>query len=298
MIEQVEINSLDLRFEGCRIQSKAAENRLLRSISENGIREPLQGVDANDARILLNGFKRYRCAKKLSIGVVPYSSIGNDEALGIIELLRQSNAKSLNILEQAKLVDELKTVYHLKNFEIAGLLEKSKAWVSVRDGILSEMSETVINAIFKGDFPAYAYMYILQKFIRINRISKKEIDEFVKSVSGKNLSVREIEMLAHGYFEGSNEFREQIRNGNIMWGMNRLRQPPAAKDCTQIEYGMLRDLERLQTYMQRVISKSTDQRFKSNSFFAQANLLAGGVLRQIDSFSKTIKAFYDRSGQT
>jgi hypothetical protein len=87
MVEQVEISSFDLRYEGCRMKNKAAERRLLCSIVEQGIRDPLQGVDAHQGRILLNGFKRYRCAKKLSIGIVPYVSLGSDEAFGILELL-------------------------------------------------------------------------------------------------------------------------------------------------------------------------------------------------------------------
>ena len=63
MIEQVEISSLDLRFEGYRLKNKRAETALLVSILENGIKDPLQGVDSEESRILLNGFKRYRCAR-------------------------------------------------------------------------------------------------------------------------------------------------------------------------------------------------------------------------------------------
>ena len=63
MPEQVEISCIDLRFEGYRLKNKAAERALLASIAEKGIRDPLQGVDKEGARILLNGFKRYRCAQ-------------------------------------------------------------------------------------------------------------------------------------------------------------------------------------------------------------------------------------------
>ena len=48
MVEQVEATSFDLRYEGCRIGNKAAEQALLASILENGIRDPLRGVDAGD----------------------------------------------------------------------------------------------------------------------------------------------------------------------------------------------------------------------------------------------------------
>ena len=59
MIKQIEISSLDLRYEGYRLKSKIAEKILLASIIEHGIRDPLQGVDLGDGiSILLNGFKR------------------------------------------------------------------------------------------------------------------------------------------------------------------------------------------------------------------------------------------------
>jgi hypothetical protein len=93
MIEQIEISSLDLRYEGYRLKSRIAEKALLASIIEHGVRDPLQGVDLGDGiRILLNGFKRYRCAKKLNISIVPYRSFGSDEPLGIIKLIRISNS--------------------------------------------------------------------------------------------------------------------------------------------------------------------------------------------------------------
>jgi hypothetical protein len=225
--------------------------------------------------------------------------MGTDEVLGIIELIRISNAKSLSILEQARFVDELKSVHKMSTAEIAALLERSKAWVSVRSGIIHEMSDHVLGEIFKGRFPVYAYMYTLRPFIRINGINSKEIDTFVHSVAGKNLSIRDIEILAHGYFKGPDEFREQIKSGNISWGLNRLKETSAnTTDCTETERGMLRDLEITLKYMQRVTYKSRDKRYKSNVFFAQANLLAGGILSKVDMFSKALKDFHDRSGKT
>ncbi len=299
MVEQIEISSIDLRYESYRMKLPGAEKVMLGSISENGIRDPLQGVDTNEARILLDGFKRYRCAKRLGIGIVPYCSLGSDEALGIIELLRISNSRSLSILEQAKLIDELKTVHKMCNGEIARLLEKSKSWVSMRCGIILEMSECVRDKIFSGKFPVYSYMYTLRQFMRMNCITKGDIDEFVNLVSGKHLSLRGIELLAHGYFKGPDGFREQIKSGNIAWGLSRLKDRTAnMTSCTEVEKRMLKDLEITQKYMQRVTCKIKDSRFKTNSFYSQADLLAGGILRQVEIFTKAVREFYDRSGQT
>jgi len=298
MVQQVEISSIDLRFEGYRLRNKAAERTLLALISENGIRDPLQGVDMGGARILLNGFKRYRCAKKLGIGILPYVSLSSDPAGGIIELLRMSNDKGLSILEQARLITELKDGHHMSTTDIACLLEKSKAWVSVRSGITSQMSPIIMEKIFHGKFPAYAYMYILRPFMRINRVKPEEVDEFIGLVAGHNLSIRDIELLANGYFKGSAEFRELLRKGDLALGLSSLRDTARkSDDCTAIEQTMLRDLERTQWYMRRVTVRCKETTFKTGAFFAQADLLTGGILRQLDLFSHAVRQLHDRSGK-
>ena len=298
MVQQVEISSIDLRFEGYRLRNKAAERILLASISENGIRDPLQGVNMGGTRVLLNGFKRYRCAKKLGIGILPYVSLSSDPAGGIIELLRMSNDKGLSILEQARLITELKDGHHMSTTDIAGLLEKSKAWVSVRSGITSEMSPLIMEKIFRGKFPAYAYMYILRPFMRINRVKPEDVDEFVGLAAGHNLSIRDIELLANGYFKGSSEFRELLRKGDLALGLSSLRDTiRKTDDCTAIEQTMLRDLERTQWYMRRVTVRCKETTFKTGAFFAQADLLTGGILRQLDLFAHTVRQLHDRSGK-
>jgi len=298
-IRQVEISSFDLRYEHCRLKSKVTERSLLSSILDHGIRDPLRGVETRDGcRILLDGFKRYRCAKKLSIGIVPYHCLGEDEAFGIITLLRIANAKSLSILEQARLIDELNTIHKMSVSQIAGLLEKSKGWVGMRIGIIGQMSPVIIDKVFRGQFPVYSYMYTIRSFIRMNSITKQDVDEFVRSVAGKGLSIRDIEILANGYFRGGEDIRQQIRNGNITWGLACLKQSSVRTDCTQVEQRMLKDLEITQKYMQRVINKSKDDRYKTASFNAQANLLTGGILRQMKLFSRSIKDLHDKSGQT
>jgi hypothetical protein len=295
MVEEIEIASLDLRYEGCRIKNIAAEKGLLASISYQGIREALQGSDAEGNRILLDGFKRYRCAKRLGIGIVPYFSLGDREAMAIVHLMRIANSKKLNILEQARFIEELRSIHKMTISEIANLLEQSKSWVGMRSGIIQAMSQCVLEKIFSGAFPAYAYIYTLRRFIRMKCVQQKEIDQFVVAVAGKNLSIREIEFLASGFFQGGVEFREQILKGNVAWGLNRLKESQPAQGCSEFEETMLRDLKITKKYLSRVSYKSKDPRLKSNSFFAQANLLTEGIQKQIELFSKAIEDLNDRS---
>jgi len=264
MARDVELSALDLRYESYRMRNSAKEARLFASIADRGIEEPLEGVDTREGSILLNGFKRYRCARKLRIGTVPYTTLGEDEAMGIIGLLRISNNKSLSILEQARFIDELKNIHKMNVTEIAEELSRSKSWVSMRLGLIGEMTEKVRQKIFSGAFPVYPYMYTLRQFMRMNSVTKAQIEEFVVAVSGKKLSVREIEQLAHGYLRGPESFREEIRKGNVALPLQWLKQvPDDPEGCNEFERVLLKDLEIVQKYMQRVMGKSTDRRLKS-----------------------------------
>jgi len=199
----------------------------LGQIVQRGIEEPLEGVNVEGRSVLLNGFKRYRCARKLNIAMVPYESLGTDEVVGILNLLRVSNNKALGILEQAAFVDELKNIRKLSVAEIAEELSRSKSWVSMRVGLISEMSPKVRSLLFSGKFPVYSYMYLLRQFMRMNSIASEEIERFVEAVSGKHLSVREIEQLAHGYFRGPESFRREIESGNLALPLEQMQQAAA-----------------------------------------------------------------------
>ena len=115
----VEVTQLDLRYEGCRLKSPTAEARLLSAIAAGGIQEALQGVESGGVRILLNGFKRLRCARKLHLATVPFVALAADETAGIVCLLRAANDHALSLLEQARFLDELKGTGGLSVGEIA-----------------------------------------------------------------------------------------------------------------------------------------------------------------------------------
>jgi hypothetical protein len=299
MVKQIEISSLDLRYESFRLKSRKIENTLLASIINQGIQEPLKGVDAgSEPYILLDGFKRYRCAKKLNIRIVPYHSFGSDEPLGVIRLIRISNANPLTILEQARMIKDLQKVHSMTIADIAGLLEKSKAWVSMRTGIFKQMSQYVMKRIFDGDFPAYSFMYTLRRFIRMNTISKTDIDDFVRAVAGKGLSIRDIELLATGFFKGSDDLKHQIKQGDITWGLSKLKESASrTSECTTTEQKMLRDLEILQRYMQKITYSINGDKLNNDAFHAQAGLLVQEIINKMDMFRLAMEMLYDRCKQ-
>lgn len=299
MTSDIEIANLDLRYEGHRMKSPAQEVKLLVSIQGRGIERPLQGVDMGEKRILLNGFKRYRCAKILGIGVVPYASLGSDEATGIVAVLRGASEKSLSILEQAKFIDDLLHLHQMSSAEIAETLSRSKSWVTMRLGLVREMSGVVREKILGGAFPIYSYMYALRPVMRMNGVAKRDVEAFVVAVSGKKLSVREVDQLAHGYFRGPDWFRQEIDSGNLGLALERLKEVPEPDDgCSGFEGVVLRDIETLAKYMQRVIGKIQHRQLSTPTrpFCAQASILLAGVLSQLSTFQQALRDLHDRIG--
>jgi KorB domain len=298
MGETVELSSLDLRYEGHRLRDDARESRLLASIAERGIEDPLEGVDQPPICILLNGFKRWRCAKKLGIACVPYVSLGQEEVTGILNLMRASSDKALGILEQARFIVDLLTLHGMSLAEVAETLGRSKAWVSMRRSLLEEMSQPIQEILFRGAFPVYSYMYTLHAFRRMNAVTQEQLERFVKAVAGKRLSVRDIELLAHAYFQGPASLREAIEAGKLSWPLEQMKRvPDDVEGCNEFERVLLKDLQIVGKYLRRVMMKCQDARLKSRAFHAQAHLLSGGLLSSLDSFQERIKEFHDRCGR-
>jgi len=297
MSETVERTSLDLRFQSHRLRNDAGEARLLASIAERGIEQPLSGVDTPQGRLLLDGFKRYRCAAKLGIECLPYVSLGEEEAMGIASLMRVAKQSTLSILEQARFVVELVTMHDMSVAEVAETLSRSKAWVSMRRGLLKEMSQAVQEVLFRGAFPVYSYMVTLRPFMRMNGVGQGEIERFVQALANQRLSVREIELLAHSYFRGPASLRQAIDQGNWKWSLQQMQAVPEDPEgCNDAERALLRELERLLKSIGQVMTRCDDPRLKTRAFHAQANLLVAGLLSRRELFFKKMEEFHDRSG--
>lgn len=297
-VTDLELSHLDLRYEGHRLRQPRLEEGLLSAIAREGIREPLQGVRSGSVAILLDGFKRHRCARQLHLHVVPFASWGTDEAHGIVKLLRASRPHALHLLEEARFVDELRSGRGLSVADIAEQLSRSKAWVSLRLGLIAQLTPVVRDALFAGDFPICSYLYSLRPFRRLPEFCPGDLDRFVQALRGKKLSVREIEGLAHGFFRGPESFRAEILAGNLSLPLRQIEDAPRDPDaCTEFERILLQDLELTGRSMLRVIGKSRDPRLQSRPFLAQCHLLTAAMLPRTNAFTQALRHLHDRCGQ-
>lgn len=295
-MQEIEIRHIDRSYESFRIIDKSAENRLLASIIQKGIIQPLCGILKNpDNFILLDGFKRLRCAQKINIQIVKIEHLGMDENEAILKLIRISTARHLSTLEQAILLNQVYKTSGLSVRQIADELSCSSAWVSVRLGIIENMSEKIKRAIFSGRFPLRNYMYTIRSFTRVKGESAKKADKFVELAGGKNLSTRDIDKLAYAYFNGGEQMQKQIENGNFLWTLDQMRNIQTSETHedfdNDLERKVIHYLELVQKYMNLICKDIGNTDLKSNNFIQNADLLIEGILKRQNEFTDKIKRF-------
>lgn len=302
-VKTIEINTLDLCFEHTRRKDPEVERRLLSSIMERDIIDPLQvGVCKNTHRhVLLDGFKRYRCARKLNMNIVPVHCIGEDVVDGVLSLLRRQSGGGLSILEQAGMIEKLHKEYGLSIYDIARRLERCPSWVSMRLGMMGELSELVRGKIMSGGFPARAYMYGIRGFTRVNKLSSGRIDAFVEAVSNKGLSTRDLTVLSKAYFTGGPTLQRLILEGDAHQTVKLLAvQSRAGADTalTPEQQLFVNDLKTIAGVIGRVVTSVSAMKTGTPRFMQYINTWSASIGKSLAAFSQTIKELHDLTGPT
>jgi hypothetical protein len=216
MANEVELAHLDLRYESFRLKQAALEERLLASIAQRGIEEPLEGVEVKAVhRSCSTGSSGIAARASCGWRRCPIVSLGPDEAVGILSLLRTSNNRALSILEQAAFIAELKNAARHERGADRRRTLPEQILGQCAPGALRRDERTGAAATLRRGLSGLFLYVPLRQFMRMNGVSREQIEEFVLALSGKGLSVREVEQLAHGCFRGPESFRQEILKGNV-----------------------------------------------------------------------------------
>jgi hypothetical protein len=298
-MKEIQISSIDIRLAHTRHKDTSAEKRLLMSIQERDIQEPLQVAHdkATDHCILLDGFKRYRCAMKLNIHTVPVDYIGSDIVIGIVTMLRREESKGITTIEQAALIDELHQQYGLSISEIATLLERSPSWVKLRLGMIEELSPLVREKLMSGAFPVRAYMYGIKGCTRVQNISSQRIDSCVNALSGKHLSTRDLSILCDAYFNGGEQLQQLIVDGDVHHVVRMLKDSATIPQSTNSNapQTIVDELRLLSTTIKRLIHRKDTLNCIDSAVLQNVNVWCTSILGSLQSFQRVISELYERT---
>ena len=215
----VELSEFDLRYSSLRICERGRESRLIASLAATGQHAPVIVLRAmppavSGSYVLLDGYKRERCAKRL--GWAALSALCWDleelDALIFCGLLRGSEKESA--LEQGWLLRELQERFGLGLEELGRRFGRSPSWVSRRLGLIKELPGQIQEGVRQGQIVPHGAMKYLVPLARANR---KDCVRLYDGISAHGLSSRQMGRLYNAYISGNDRTRELILKDPVLY---------------------------------------------------------------------------------
>jgi ParB/RepB/Spo0J family partition protein len=203
----LEHHQIDLRYETLRLRDPRRERLLAVSLASIGQQSPVVVVQSVPRPILVDGYKRVRALKHLRRDTVQAVAweLEEREALLLGRLMRTASRESL--LEQAWLLDELKSRFQMSPEELARRFDRTASWVSRRLALVRVLPEPVQEAVRKGQLSSHTAMRVLVPLARANR---RDCLPFLEALLKAACTTRQAEALHAGWARGSAEIRARI----------------------------------------------------------------------------------------
>jgi len=202
----LEFHQIDFRYESLRRRDPRHERALAVSMAAIGQQSPVVVVQSSRP-ILVDGFKRVRALQHLRRDTVlaVHWEMEEREALLLGRLMRTAARESP--LEQAWLLDALKSRFRMPIEELACRFDRTPSWVSRRLALVRALPEAVHEAVRKGRLAPHTAMRVLVPLARANRAA---CQPFMEALLKAACSTRQAEALYAGWARGGMEVRERI----------------------------------------------------------------------------------------
>ena len=203
----LEFHQLDCRYEGLRVRQPERERRLLASLADHGQQTPIVVVGGASSYVVVDGYKRVRCLKRLQcdsvFGVV--WEMSEPDALIFRQMVHTEGGASA--LEQGWLLRALHEGHDLHLVDLARRFDRSVSWVSRRLALARELPEAVQDRVRQGGIVPHAAMRYLVPLARAN---EGDCLRLVEAVKEAKLSTRQMGQLYQTYMSGSDKTRELV----------------------------------------------------------------------------------------
>lgn len=203
----LEFHQLDCRYEGLRVRQPERERRLLASLADHGQQTPIVVVACVSGYVVVDGYKRVRCLKRLChdgvFGVV--WEMSEADALIFRQMVHTEGGASA--LEQGWLLRVLHEGHELGLGELARRFDRSVSWVSRRLALARELPEAIQDRVREGGIVPHAAMKYLVPLARAN---EGDCLRLVEAVKETRLSTRQMGQLYQTYMSGNDKTRELV----------------------------------------------------------------------------------------
>ena len=208
-IVEVELDSLDLRYGKLRARRPAVEKRLMASLEEAGQQSPVIVVAGEEPGrwVLIEGRKRVRALKRLKAEAVNAVVWELAPAEALVAAYQLQDGTGYNALEEGWLVWELVRGGGVTLGEGGRGLERSKAWVSGRLGLIEGLPDRVLEGVSSGKIGAYVATRYLLPFARANA---GDCEKLAEKILEHEFRSREVEALCQHYAVATPKSKSRI----------------------------------------------------------------------------------------
>jgi len=208
-IVELPLDSLDLRYTGLRARRPVLEKRLMASLGEAGQQSPVIVVPADEAGryVVIDGHKRVRALIKLRADVVRAAVWEMPAAEALVTAYQLASGAGWNAVEEGWLVWELVRGAGLSESAAGRRLDRSKAWVCGRLGLVEDLPEAVLEGVRLGKIGAYTATRYLAPFARANAA---DCESLAEKMMAEGFRSREVEALCRYYNSASREGRRRM----------------------------------------------------------------------------------------
>lgn len=202
---EVELGSLDLRYEHTRILRPKHVEMIANSIERFGQITPVLIIPEGDLLVLIHGFVRLAALRKLGHDTIRAVIREITEVQALYHLLADTEQRQWEAIEQAWIIRDLHDRLGCSLREIARGIGCDASWVTRRLSLLEGLSEDMIRSVGTGVISTYAASRVLVPLARANadharklvahladhRLSTRELAEFFKHYQVSNKQTRE-----------------------------------------------------------------------------------------------------------
>lgn len=202
------LDSLELRYEGLRVKRPLVEKRLVASLGETGQQSPVIVVPTEGGKhLVIDGHKRVRALRRLNRDVVKATVWEMTAPEALVAMYQLASGSGWNAVEEGWLVWELVRCVGLSAAEAGRRLERSKAWVSGRLGLVESLPEAVLAGVREGKIGSYA---ATRHFLPFARANAGDCEQLALKTMEHGFCSREVEMLCRYYGTAGREGRRKM----------------------------------------------------------------------------------------
>lgn len=212
----LEFHQLELRYERLRVIRPEQERRLLTSLAEVGQQVPIVVIQdqGKSLFVVIDGYKRVRCLRRLARDTVMASSWPGDESEALIVTRLMQTAEPESALEQSWLLAELHDRFGLSLEELARRFGHSVSWVSRRLALVRELPDSIQEQVRQGEIVPHAAAKYLVPLARANR---RTCLDLVEAIGSTRLSSRDFGILYSSYQTGNWVARQRLISDPLLF---------------------------------------------------------------------------------